>query len=112
MGCSGLIDLLTAVLFVMHIVTPGELHFDGYNGKQRKEIENDKRLLAKKSASKTSLLPPVALIEPVDYGQQDAVPSVPLKRQRLDGPSDGSNIAVDEIEDGGDESVRAEMLSV
>lgn len=55
---------------------------------------------------------PAALIEPVDYGQQqDTVSSVPLKRQRLEGSSDGSHTAVDELEDGGDESVRAEILS-
>lgn len=88
------------------------MHFDGYNGKQRKEIENDKRLLAKKNASMTSQRP-AALIEPIlDDGQQGAMPSVPLKKQRLDGPSDVSNITVvDELEDGGDESVRAEVLS-
>ena len=45
------------------VLLSGELHFDGYNGKQRKEIENDKRLLAKKSATMASQRP-VALIEP------------------------------------------------
>jgi len=86
------------------ILLSGELHFDGYNGKQRKEIENDKRLLAKKSASMASQRP-VALIEPI----LDDGPSMPLKRQRLDDPSDVSNITVDEL-DGGDESVRDEVL--
>ena len=36
---------------------------------------------------------------------------MPLKRQRLDDPSDVSNITLDELEDGGDESVRDEVLS-
>lgn len=39
----------------------GELFFDGYNAKQRKEIANDKRLAAiraeKKSAVSTSVTP-------------------------------------------------------
>ena len=88
------------------VLLSGELHFDGYNGKQRKEIENDKRLLAKKSATMASQRP-VALIEPILVDR----PSMPLKRQRLDDPSDVSNITLDELEDGGDESVRDEVLS-
>ena len=85
---------MPTVTDLFFINTTGELHFDGYNAKQRKEIENDKKVLAKKSAKHCTAVSASPLIENID--EQDTASALPLKRQRVNGLEDGEDDSVAE----------------
>ena len=86
----------------------GELFFDGYNAKQRKEMANDKRLAALRAEKKAAAAATPTVATPTDSaeacdGEGDG-DEIAAKKARLNPPGEasmGSNVVVNNNDDEG-----------